>query len=43
LCEAELYRLKAELLLMQNKSCATPAESCFQSAIAVARQQSAKS
>jgi predicted ATPase len=41
--EAELYRLKGELLLMQDELSAVQAESCFQHAIEVARQQSAKS
>jgi class 3 adenylate cyclase/predicted ATPase len=41
--EAELYRLKGELLLMQDASNALQAESCFQQAIEVARKQSAKS
>jgi predicted ATPase len=43
LYEAELYRLKGELLLMQDELSAVQAESCFQHAIEVARQQSAKS
>jgi predicted ATPase len=43
LCEAELYRLKGELLLMQDELSAGQAESCFQRAIEVARQQCAKS
>ena len=43
MCEAELYRLKGELLLMQDDLSAAQAESCFQRAIEVARQQSAKS
>ncbi len=41
--EAEIHRLKGELLLRQNNSNASEAQSCFQSAIAVARKQSAKS
>ena len=41
--EAERYRLKGELLLMQDGSSAAQAESCFRRAIEVARQQSAKS
>jgi predicted ATPase len=41
--EAERYRLQGELLLMQEESSAAQAESCFQRAIEVARQQSAKS
>jgi predicted ATPase len=48
LYEAELYRLKGELLLQQSKvqdpkSNVEEAEECFQNAIAIARQQSAKS
>jgi predicted ATPase len=42
-CEAELYRLRGELLLMQDEASAAQAESCFQRAIEIARQQSAKS
>jgi predicted ATPase len=46
--EAELYRLKGELLLMQGDDAGAEAslhqaESCFQHAIEVARRQSAKS
>ena len=41
--EAELYRLKGELLLMQNAINVAQAESCFRQAIEVARKQSAKS
>jgi predicted ATPase len=42
--EAELHRLKGELLLMQGAGGAeTAAEACFQRAIEVARQQQAKS
>jgi hypothetical protein len=41
--EAELYRVKGELLLAQNYSNAADAEFCFRRAIDVARQQSAKS
>ncbi len=47
--EAELYRLKGELLLMQGaaeaeaEACFRNAESCFQHAIEVARWQEAKS
>jgi tetratricopeptide (TPR) repeat protein len=40
---AELYRLKGELLLLQNASGATEAESCFREAIGIARRQQAKS
>ena len=40
--EAELYRLKGELLLMQGEA-ETEGEACFQRAIEVARRQSAKS
>jgi predicted ATPase len=42
--EAELHRLKGELLLQQSSSDhATEAESCFQKAINIAQSQSAKS
>ena len=44
--EAELYRLKGELLIMQAEGSTTllsEAESCFQQAIEIARAQSAKS
>jgi predicted ATPase len=40
---AELCRLKGELLLLQNASGATEAESCFREAIEVAQRQQAKS
>jgi hypothetical protein len=40
--QAELHRLKGELLLLQNASGATEAESCFREAIEVARRQHAK-
>ena len=40
---AELYRLKGELLLLQNASGATEAESCFREAIEIAQRQQAKS
>jgi predicted ATPase len=40
---AELYRLKGELLLLQNASDATEAESCFREAIEIAQRQQAKS
>jgi len=43
LYEAELYRVKGELLLAQDDSNADQAESCFQRAINIARKQSAKS
>jgi class 3 adenylate cyclase/predicted ATPase len=42
-CEAEIHRLKGELLLKQNDSNATEAQSCIQRAIEIARKQSAKS
>jgi predicted ATPase len=42
-CEAELHRLKGELLLQQSSDNYTEAESCFHQAIAVAQNQSAKS
>jgi predicted ATPase len=41
--EAELHRLKGELLLRQNHSNAAEARSCFQRAIEIARKQSGKS
>jgi predicted ATPase len=41
--EAELYRLKGQLLLQQSSDNATEAESCFQQAISIAKKQSAKS
>src|SRR5262249_39018870 len=41
--EAELYRLKGELLLMENAIEIAEAENCFRQAIEVARKQSAKS
>jgi predicted ATPase len=41
--EAELYRLKGELLLRQDVPDAQEAESCFCQAVDVARQQQAKS
>jgi tetratricopeptide (TPR) repeat protein len=41
-CEAELCRLKGELLLMQNKAVAQ-AEGCFYQAIRIARWQGARS
>jgi predicted ATPase len=41
--EAETYRLKGELLLKQDASNITEAQSCFERAIEVARKQSAKS
>jgi tetratricopeptide (TPR) repeat protein len=40
---AELYRLKGELLLLQNASGPTEAESCFRAAIGIAQRQQAKS
>jgi predicted ATPase len=40
---AELYRLKGELLLLQNASDVTEAESCFREAIGIAQRQRAKS
>jgi len=40
---AELYRLKGELLLLQNVSGATDAENCFRGAIEIAQRQQAKS
>jgi len=41
--EAELYRLKGELLLQQALPDASQAEVCFQQALSVARRQQAKS
>jgi predicted ATPase len=41
--EAEMHRLKGELLLKQNNLNAAKAQSCFERAIEVARKQSAKS
>ncbi|MGZ3620163.1 MAG: hypothetical protein ACXVAA_06610, partial [Candidatus Binataceae bacterium] len=41
--EAEMHRLKGELLLKQNDSNASEAQNCFQRAIEIARKQSAKS
>ena len=42
-CEAEVHRLKGELLLSQNASKAAQAEQCFRAAIEIARRQHAKS
>jgi predicted ATPase len=41
--EAELYRLRGELLLQHTVSQPEEAEACFQRALAVARRQEAKS
>jgi predicted ATPase len=41
--EAELYRLKGELLLQQNSDNQAEADACFQHALDIARQQNAKS
>ncbi len=41
--EAELYRLKGELLRARSNGHEAPAEACFQRALAIARGQSAKS
>ena len=41
--EAEMHRLKGELLLKQNDSNAAEAQNCFERAIGIARKQSAKS
>jgi predicted ATPase len=41
--EAEIHRLKGELLLRRDESNAAEAQGCFQRSIEVARQQSAKS
>ena len=43
LYEAELHRLKAELLLQQSQDNALEAEACFQKALDVSRHQQAKS
>ncbi|HEY6417777.1 MAG TPA: adenylate/guanylate cyclase domain-containing protein [Candidatus Binataceae bacterium] len=41
--EAEVHRLKGELLLAQDASNAAPAEQCFRTAIEISRKQHAKS
>jgi class 3 adenylate cyclase/predicted ATPase len=41
--EAEMYRLKGELLLQQNSDNQAEAETCFHQAIAIAQNQQAKS
>jgi predicted ATPase len=41
--EAELRRMKGELLLIQNAADEQQAEACFQNALTIARRQSAKS
>jgi len=41
--EAEIYRLRGELLLRMSDRNSTEAESCFQQGIEIARRQSAKS
>jgi len=41
--QAELHRLNGELLLMGEPSCLPQAERCFQTALDIARAQSAKS
>jgi predicted ATPase len=41
--ESELYRLKGALLLQQSPGNSTEAETCFQHAISIAQNQSAKS
>src|SRR5262249_1180880 len=41
--EAELYRLKGELLLQQSSGNSPAAETCFQQAISIAQNQQAKS
>ena len=41
--EAELYRLKGELLLQQSRDSAPAAAASFQQAITIAQQQHAKS
>jgi predicted ATPase len=42
-CEAELLRLKGELLLVQNSAQAHEAQDCFRRALDIARHQSGKS
>jgi predicted ATPase len=42
-CEAELYRLKGELLVAQSLDNHTEAETCFHHAISIAQSQQAKS
>jgi predicted ATPase len=42
-CEPETYRLEGEVLLKQNGSNARKAQVCFERAIEIAREQSAKS
>jgi predicted ATPase len=42
-CEAELYRLKGQLLLQQSPDNHTEAEACFHHALEIARNQQAKS
>jgi predicted ATPase len=42
-CEAEVYRLTGEIALMSPKGDVPQAESCFERALAIARQQQAKS
>src|SRR4030095_11766122 len=41
--ESEIYRLKGELLLQQNSANQAESENCFQQAIAIAKNQQAKS
>jgi predicted ATPase len=41
--EAELYRLKGQLLLQQSSDNATEAETCYHQALEVSRHQQAKS
>jgi predicted ATPase len=41
--EAEIHRLRGELLLRQNDSNLVPAKSCFERAIQIASRQGAKS
>jgi hypothetical protein len=42
-CEAEVHRVAGEIALMSPESDAAKAEACFERALAVARQQQAKS
>jgi predicted ATPase len=41
--EAEMHRLKGELLLRQNNSNTAEVQSCFERAIGIARKQNARS
>lgn len=39
----ELFRVRGELLLVRDHACTAESEACFQSALAIAREQNAKS